>query len=99
LTREDGGEFINAHLVKYCEKQKITFTRSRAYKKNDNCFVEQTELKRIITRLQKKLLDLTEEKKFYAMVKDLRYNSEEAMGKMENGGVVEDELAEVVLQG
>ena len=38
---DNGGEFINAHFYKYCEKEKIAFTRSRANKKNDNCYVEQ----------------------------------------------------------
>jgi hypothetical protein len=28
-------------LVRYCAESKITFTRSRPYRKNDNCFVEQ----------------------------------------------------------
>ncbi|HKG98139.1 MAG TPA: hypothetical protein VKA97_10010, partial [Pyrinomonadaceae bacterium] len=28
-------------LVEYCQKQKLSFTRSRPYRKNDNCFVEQ----------------------------------------------------------
>ena len=38
----DGGtEFINAHLVRYCEKRSFLFSRSRPYKKNDNCLVEQ----------------------------------------------------------
>ena len=27
--------------MKFCEENGITFTRSRRYKKNDNCFVEQ----------------------------------------------------------
>ena len=36
-----GSEFINGHLFRYCRENKITFTRSRPYKKNDNCFVEQ----------------------------------------------------------
>jgi hypothetical protein len=57
------------------------------------------ELKRTITRFQNKLLDLAEKKKFYAIVKDLKYNSEEAMGKVENGHVAENELAEVLLIG
>ena len=34
-------KFINAHMLAYCIENKITFTRSRAYKKNDSCFVEQ----------------------------------------------------------
>jgi hypothetical protein len=33
--------FINNQLLRYCQQQKITFTRSRASRKNDNCFVEQ----------------------------------------------------------
>ena len=28
-------------MLRYCIQNKITFTRSRAYKKNDSCFVEQ----------------------------------------------------------
>ena len=41
IDSDNGGEFINAHLLRYCETQKITFTRSRPYRKNDSCFVEQ----------------------------------------------------------
>jgi hypothetical protein len=41
LDSDNGSEFINAHLLNYCEKEHITFTRSRPYRKNDNCFVEQ----------------------------------------------------------
>ena len=41
LDSDNGSEFINAHLIRYCEKEHITFTRSRPYRKNDSCFVEQ----------------------------------------------------------
>ena len=41
IDSDNGSEFINAHLLRYCEEHKITFTRSRPYRKNDNCFVEQ----------------------------------------------------------
>ena len=41
LDSDNGAEFINHQLLKYCEDEKITFTRSRASKKNDNCYVEQ----------------------------------------------------------
>jgi hypothetical protein len=41
IDSDNGSEFINNHLVRYCGEQKITFTRSRPYRKNDNCFVEQ----------------------------------------------------------
>jgi hypothetical protein len=41
LDSDNGSEFINDQLYRYCIDEKITFTRSRAYHKNDNCFVEQ----------------------------------------------------------
>lgn len=41
IDSDNGSEFINKHLVAYCEREAITFTRSRPYRKNDNCFVEQ----------------------------------------------------------
>ena len=41
LDSDNGGEFINDQLYRYCTDEKITFTRSRAYRKNDNCFIEQ----------------------------------------------------------
>jgi hypothetical protein len=41
LDCDNGGEFINVELFRYCAERKITFTRSRPYRKNDNCFVEQ----------------------------------------------------------
>jgi len=41
IDSDSGGEFINAHLFEYCQKEKITFTRSRSGRKNDSCFVEQ----------------------------------------------------------
>jgi hypothetical protein len=41
IDSDNGSEFINAHMLRYCIENKITFTRSRAYKKNDSCFVEQ----------------------------------------------------------
>jgi len=41
LDSDNGSEFINGNLYDYCSERKITFTRSRPYRKNDNCFVEQ----------------------------------------------------------
>jgi len=41
IDSDNGSEFINAQMLRYCIENKITFTRSRAYKKNDSCFVEQ----------------------------------------------------------
>ena len=41
IDSDNGGEFINDQLLRYCEMEQITFTRSRPYHKNDNCYVEQ----------------------------------------------------------
>lgn len=41
IDSDNGTEFINHNLKKYCEKHSITFTRCRPYKKNDQCHVEQ----------------------------------------------------------
>ena len=41
LDSDNGGEFINSALLKWCQQENIQFTRTRAYRKNDNCFVEQ----------------------------------------------------------
>ena len=41
IDTDNGSEFLNNHLVRYCEQERITFTRSRPYRKNDNCFVEE----------------------------------------------------------
>jgi hypothetical protein len=41
LGSDNGSEFINRGLYEYCSRHHITFTRSRSYKKNDNCHVEQ----------------------------------------------------------
>lgn len=41
LDTDCGGEFINKEMISFCEQYQITFTRGRAYKKNDQCFVEQ----------------------------------------------------------
>ena len=38
---DNGSEFINAHLLNYCKKEVIDFTRGRAAHKNDNCYVEE----------------------------------------------------------
>jgi len=41
VDSDNGSEFINQCFYTYCSQEKITFTRSRAYKKNDSCHVEQ----------------------------------------------------------
>ena len=41
LDTDNGSEFLNNVLLDYCTHHEIDFTRCRAYKKNDQCFVEQ----------------------------------------------------------
>jgi hypothetical protein len=41
IDSDNGSEFINAHLHKYCRTHRIQFTRGRPYKKNDNAHIEQ----------------------------------------------------------
>jgi hypothetical protein len=53
LDSDNGSEFINQDLASWCRRESITFTRSRPYKKNDNCYVEQKNgsiVRRIIGR-------------------------------------------------
>ena len=38
---DNGGNIMNYHIYEYAMKNAIEFSRSRPYKKNDNCFVEQ----------------------------------------------------------
>jgi len=41
LDSDNGSEFINSALLKWCSDEQVQFTRSRPYHKNDNCYVEQ----------------------------------------------------------
>lgn len=41
LHSDNGSEFINQALWKYCKRHDIAFTRSRPYKRNDQAHVEQ----------------------------------------------------------
>jgi hypothetical protein len=41
IDSDNGTEFINYHLKRYCEEENITFTRSRPYMKKDNAHIEQ----------------------------------------------------------
>ena len=41
IHSDNGTEFINAHLFRYTQEENLGFSRSRPYRKNDNCFVEQ----------------------------------------------------------
>jgi len=40
IHSDNGSEFINSYLLKFCRENQIEFTRSRPYKKNDAGYVE-----------------------------------------------------------
>jgi hypothetical protein len=51
IDSDNGGEFINNRLYEYCRSERIGFTRSRPYKKDDNAHIEQknwTHVRKII---------------------------------------------------
>jgi len=51
IDSDNGSEFINAHLLRYCQAEEISFTRCRAYHKNDQAHVEQknyTHVRRVV---------------------------------------------------
>ncbi len=47
IDSDNGSEFINEHLLRWCEQNKITFTRSRSGNKNDGAHVEQKNWARV----------------------------------------------------
>ena len=37
---DNGPEFLNDHLIRYCRAEEITYTRCRAYHKDDQAHIE-----------------------------------------------------------
>jgi hypothetical protein len=51
IDSDNGSEFINDHLFRYCRARVIQFTRGRPYKKDDNAHIEQknwTHVRRLL---------------------------------------------------
>jgi hypothetical protein len=51
IDSDNGSEFINNHLFRYCQARAIQFTRGRPYKKDDNAHIEQknwTHVRRLL---------------------------------------------------
>ena len=51
IDSDNGSEFINQHLYRYCQAQAMQFTRGRPYKKDDNAHIEQknwTHVRRLL---------------------------------------------------
>ena len=46
---DNGFEFLNWHLLRYVQERSkaVGVTRSRPYKKDDNCYVEQNKCKHV----------------------------------------------------
>jgi len=52
---DNGGNILNYHVYTWTEEKGIAYSRSRPYKKNDNCFIEQknsTHVRKIIGYLR-----------------------------------------------
>ena len=55
LDSDNGSEFINETLYKYCRRERLEFTRSRPSRKNDNAYIEQknwTHVRKILGYLR-----------------------------------------------
>jgi len=51
IDSDNGSEFINDHLYRYCRAREIQFTRGRPYEKDDNAHIEQknwTHVRRLL---------------------------------------------------
>lgn len=52
---DNGGNILNIHVYNYAQENGIAMSRSRPYKKNDNCFVEQknsTHIRQVVGYLR-----------------------------------------------
>jgi len=47
IHTDNGAEFLNHQLIRFCKDRKIAYTRSRPYKKNDNPHVEQKNFQHV----------------------------------------------------
>ena len=55
IDSDNEGEFINDILYKYCQREKLLFTRSRPGRKNDNAYIEQknwTHVRKVLKYLR-----------------------------------------------
>jgi len=71
LDPDNGSEFINWQMLRYCKKHAINLTRSRPYHKNDNAHVEQKNYTAIRQLIGYHRLDRKEQQ---ALLNDLYAN-------------------------
>ncbi len=73
LDCDNGSEFLNQALVRYCAAEGITLTRSRPYRKNDNCHIEQKNwsvVRRLAGYARFELAALPALNRLYALAED-----------------------------
>ena len=68
---DNGSSFINYFLYEYAQKEKLEFSRSRPYKKNDNCFIEQKNSRNVRRHVGHVRYDTIREQ---AILNDLYHN-------------------------
>ncbi len=61
IDSDNGKEYINYQLHRYCVQHRLTFTRSRPYRKNDNAHVEQKNWEAIRKMVGYSRFDTTEQ--------------------------------------
>lgn len=73
VDSDNDSVFINETLQRFCEKEEVTFTRSRPNKKNDQCYVEQKNWSVVRKTIGYKRYESSEAKElFRAIYADLR---------------------------
>ena len=60
INTDSGSEFLNVPVFNQFKKKRIKFTRSRPYKKNDNCYVEQKNFTHVRELFGYQRIDLIE---------------------------------------
>lgn len=60
---DSGGEFVNYHLIRYCKRNKINYTRARQSYSNDQPYIEQQNYSVVRTFVGYKRLDRWEQLK------------------------------------
>jgi len=92
---KDASEFINWHLLRWCEQQMLTFTRSRPGNSNDGAHVEQKNwavVRTIVGYLRydttPELLLLNQIWKLQSLMTNFFYPQQKLVSKVRNGAKV-----------
>ncbi len=95
VDSDNGSEFINWHLLRWCEKEKLTFTRSRPGNSNDGAHVEQKNwavVRTIVGYLRydttPELLLLNKIWKLQSLMTNYFYPQQKLVSKVRNGAKV-----------